>query len=60
MAGTLVNILEIRNHSTSNSRVEVMVTALLVFMVVEPTLTWQLYRPESVTLRGEKEYVDDV
>ena len=42
----------------SNSRITVMVTSLLV--VVEPTLTRQLYRPVSVTLRGEKEYVDDV
>ena len=37
----------------------VMVTATLVIFV-EPSDTWQLYRPESVTLRGEKEYVDDV
>ena len=44
----------------SNSRITVMVTSLLVFMVVEPTLTWQLYRPESVSLRGEKVYVDEV
>ena len=44
----------------SNSHITVMFTSLLVFLVVEPTLTWQLYRPESVTIRGEKEYVDDV
>ena len=44
----------------SNSPTTVMVTSLLVFMVVEPTRTRQLYRPESVSLRGEKEYVDDV
>ena len=44
----------------SNSHTTVMVTSLLVFMVMEPTLTWQLYCPERVTLRGEKVYVDDV
>ena len=44
----------------SNSPTTVMVTSLLVVMVVEPALTRQLYLPESVTLRGEKEYVDDV
>ena len=44
----------------SNSHITMMVTSLLVFMIVELTLTRQLYRPESVTLNGEKEYVDDV
>ena len=36
-----------------------MITASLV-VFLEPTDTRQLYRPDSVTLRGEKEYVDDV
>ena len=44
----------------SNSPTTMMVTSLLVVMVVEPTLTRQLYCPESVLLRGEKEYVDNV
>ena len=46
----------------SNSHITLMVTSLLVFMVVEPIiLTWQLHcPPESVTLRGEKVYVENI
>ena len=42
-----------------DSPATVMATASLV-TCVEPSDTRQLYRPESVTLRGEKEYVDNV
>ena len=44
---------------TSNSHTTVMVIVPL-FILVEPSDTWQLYRPELTISRGEKEYVDDV
>ena len=44
----------------SNSPTTVMVTSLFEAMIVEPTLTRQLYLPESVLLRGEKGYMDDI